>query len=107
MIIFKSTHIKLQVKHFALQLEHEELREKWNALVTKINAKGGAQFLPSESKQFDKGEIKKADNALPSRQARGERIGGGNDVKTTHAVQINFGMNDKGLATQPAPQKPE
>lgn len=59
MIVLQSTHVKLQAEHFALRLQHEELLAKWNALVTKINAKGGEQFLRSESKQFDQGEIKK------------------------------------------------
>lgn len=56
----------LQMRLLLLQLDHEALKEKWNALVATINARGGKAFLDGNARvlngdappQFTKQEIR-------------------------------------------------
>ena len=61
MFVLAKTHRELQEKYWATEFARQELLKEWNALVTKINAKGGAEFLDGKKgpKQLDAEDIKR------------------------------------------------
>lgn len=59
MFVMAKTHRELQARLFASELAHAALLREWNALVRRINAKGGEAFLNGNSKQLDDGDIKR------------------------------------------------
>lgn len=48
MIVLSSTHRQLELRHWELEARYGLLLAKWNALVTRINKKGGEEFLDGE-----------------------------------------------------------
>ena len=64
MFVSKSKFFRAQAEAELAKLEAKilshklaELRREWNALVKRINAKGGESFLEGASKQFSREEI--------------------------------------------------
>ena len=56
----ESSLFVLQLRYSALADRYSELIAEWNALVKRINAKGGEQFLEgSSNNQFTEDDIKK------------------------------------------------
>ncbi len=45
MFVLKSTHEKVRIENLVLSCKLFDLANKWGALVDRINAKGGEQFL--------------------------------------------------------------
>lgn len=60
MLVSSSKYKKLEIEFFALRFQYAAHVEKWNALVKRINAKGGEAFLESTTPapQFSDEEIK-------------------------------------------------
>lgn len=60
MFVLAKTAREWQARYYAAELARQELLKEWNALVTKINAKGGAAFLGgAEQKQLSDEDIKR------------------------------------------------
>lgn len=59
MFVLATTHSRLKYEHLELALKYQALLAQWNDLVSKINAKGGQQFLNGEQKQLSKEDIKR------------------------------------------------
>jgi hypothetical protein len=60
MFVLAKTARDWQARYYASELERLELLQKWNELVTKINAKGGAPFLDGDGPaQLDGEDIKR------------------------------------------------
>lgn len=47
MIVLRSTHDALQLKFLSLRHDFDKILRDWNALVERINDRGGEQFLQS------------------------------------------------------------
>lgn len=48
MIVLASTHRRLEIQHWELEARYHLLLAKWNALIERINRKGGEEFLSGE-----------------------------------------------------------
>ena len=60
MFVLAKTAREWQARYYDAELARQELLKEWNALVTKINAKGGAAFLDgAEQKQLSDEDIKR------------------------------------------------
>lgn len=60
MFVLAKTYRELQAKYWATELARQSLQDEWNALVRKINAKGGRSFLDGDGpKQLDGEDIKR------------------------------------------------
>lgn len=62
MFVRQSTYARLELKHTALAVQYRALMAAWNALVERINRKGGETFLRgglSASPDFSDDDLKK------------------------------------------------
>lgn len=57
MFVSKSKYLQVKAELHVTQLLFQDLQRDWNALILRINAKGGESFLQGTSKQFSREEI--------------------------------------------------